>query len=85
GYNYFTFTGTAPAGTTLQFQIAANNTNSGWSYVGPDGTASTYYTAGGSVPLSLVSNRYFRYKAYLTTTNGQATPKIDDVEVNYSP
>ncbi|HWT55735.1 MAG TPA: hypothetical protein VN031_01735 [Candidatus Microsaccharimonas sp.] len=85
GYNYFTFTGTAPAGTTLQFQIAANNVGSGWSYVGPDGTASTYYTSSGKIPLSLVSNRYFRYKAYLTTTNGQVSPKIDDVEVNYSP
>lgn len=85
GYNYFTFTGSAPSGTTLQFQIAANNINSGWSYVGPDGTASTYYTTGAKIPLSLVSNRYFRYKAYLTTTNGQNTPKIDDVSVNYSP
>lgn len=85
GYNYFTFTGTAPSGTTLQFQIAANNTGSGWSYIGPDGTASTYYTAGDSVPLSIVSNRYFRYKATMTTTNGQATPRLDDTGVNYSP
>jgi hypothetical protein len=85
GYNYFTFTGTVPANTTLQFQIGANNTNSGWSYVGPDGTASTFYTTGDTVPLGIVSNRYFRYKATLTTTNGQVTPRIDDVEVNYSP
>jgi hypothetical protein len=85
GYNYFTFTGTAPAGTTLQFQVGANNINSGWSYEGPDGTAGTFYTAGDSVPLNIVSNRYFRYKATMTTTNGQATPRIDDTEVNYSP
>jgi hypothetical protein len=85
GYNYFTFTGTAPANTTLTFQIGANNTNSGWTYVGPDGTAGTSYTVGDSVPLSIVSNRYFRYKATMTTTNGQVTPRFDDTEVNYSP
>jgi hypothetical protein len=85
GYNYFTFTDNVPTNTTLTFQVAANNTNSGWTYVGPDGTAGTSYNAGGSIPLSLVGNRYFRYKATMTTTSSQVTPRIDDVEVNYSP
>jgi Tfp pilus assembly protein PilV len=85
GYNYITFTTTVPANTTLTFQVAANNTNSGWTYVGPDGTAGTTYSAGDSIPLGIVSNRYFRYKATMTTTSSQVTPRIDDVEVNYSP
>lgn len=86
GYNYITFTSTIPVGSTLQLQVAANNTNSGWSYLGPDGTAATFYTTGDSIPLSIVSNRYFRYKAFFTpTANGQQTPGLNDVEVNYSP
>ena len=84
GYNYFTFNGNVPANTTLTFQIAANNTNSSWAYVGPDGTAGTSYSVGAKIPLSIVSNRYLRYKATLTTTSSQSTPRIDDVEVNYS-
>jgi type II secretory pathway pseudopilin PulG len=86
GYNYITFGATIPGGSTLQLQVAANNTNSGWSYVGPDGTASTFYTTGDSIPLGIVSNRYFRYKVFFTpTANGQQTPALNDVEVNYSP
>lgn len=85
-FNYFNFSTNIPSGSTLQLQVAANNTNSGWSYVGPDGTSGTYYTAPGSIPLSITSNRYFRYKAYFTpTANGQQTPALNDVELNYSP
>lgn len=86
GYNYLSFNSTVPAGSTLQLQVAANNTNSGWSYIGPDGTSGTFYTTGDSIPLSIVSNRYFRYKAFFTpTSNGQQSPALNDVEVNYSP
>jgi hypothetical protein len=86
GYNYITFNSTTPAGSTLQLQVAANNTNSGWSYEGPDGTSSTFYSAGDSIPLGIVSNRYFRYKAFFTpTANGQQTSALNDVEVNYTP
>lgn len=86
GFNYFTFTNTVPGDSTLKYQIAANNTGSTWSYIGPDGTASSYFTSPGSIPLSVTSNRYFRYKAFFTpTTNGQQTPVISDVTVNYSP
>lgn len=72
------------AGTAAKFQIAANNDNATWNYVGPDGTASTYYTvAGTTISNSLDNNRYVRYKMYLSTTDTKKTPNISNVAVNY--
>lgn len=83
-FNYLTWSTTTPANTNVRFQVAANSDNSTWSYVGPDGTSATYYVAPGAIPLSIASNRYFRWKAYLSGA-AAATPVIQDVTVNYSP
>lgn len=84
-YNYITFGLTEPTDTNVTFQVAVNNDGSTWSFVGPDGTAGSNYTA----PIALRLNttgRYFRYKATLTSNPGlTATPAINDVSVNYSP
>lgn len=70
--------------TTLKFQIAANNDNTTWNYVGPDGTAGTYYTVPGSdITSSLDGNRYVRYKAYLSTTDDKYTPVLTSIGINY--
>lgn len=84
GFNYLTFTTTEPASTNIQFQVATNNDNTTWSFVGPDGTPSTFYTNPGAIPLGSVSGRYFRYKATLTGP-GTSTPTLSDASVNYSP
>lgn len=79
------FSVTTPANTTIQFQLAANNDNSTWSYVGPDGTASTYFSSTGTaIGSGLSGNRYVRYKTYLTTSNLAATPVLNDITINYS-
>lgn len=86
GYNRLLYTKTVPGDSTLKLHVAANNTNSGWNYLGPDGTSSTYFTSDNVIPLQAASGRYFRYKAYFTpTSNGQETPVLNDVSVNYSP
>lgn len=85
GWNYFTFTGLEPTNTNLQFQVATNNNNTTWNYTGPDGTATTYYESPLGLPLSLSPARYFRYKAFLSTTNSAVTPTLQDASVNYSP
>lgn len=82
-FNYMTFTTTQPASTSIRFQIAVNNDNATWNYVGPDGTAATYYTAPGALPYATVG-RYFRYKATFTATTA-ATPILQDITCNYSP
>lgn len=71
-------------GSTIKFQLAANNDNSTWNYVGPDGTANTYYTiAGTSISSVLDGKRYVRYKAFLSTTDSKQTPNLSSVSINY--
>lgn len=70
--------------TTLKFQIATNNDGGTWNFVGPDGTAGTYYTVPGTSISSVNDgNRYLRYKAYLSTTKGSKTPVLTSVSFNY--
>lgn len=82
--NSLSFTSTVPAATTLQLQIAINNDNATWNYVGPDGTPGTFYTTNGPIPLIAGDGRYLRYKAFFTG-DGTATAVLSDVEVNYAP
>lgn len=72
---------TAPAGTTLQFQAAASNSATGpFTFVGPDGTAGTFFANGASLA-QFNDNRYLKYRAVLTTSNSSVTPAIHDVTV----
>jgi prepilin-type N-terminal cleavage/methylation domain-containing protein len=74
-----------PAGeNSVKFQFASNvflGATTTWTYKGPDGATSTYYTIP-NTPLAAVHNgdRYARYKIYLSTENTTAaTPNISDV------
>lgn len=70
---------------SLKFQFAANNDNATWNFIGPDGTAETFY-ASSSVPLhtSLNNSRYLRYKAYLSTEDAGVTPELRDITIRFS-
>ncbi|HEX8187201.1 MAG TPA: MBG domain-containing protein, partial [Pyrinomonadaceae bacterium] len=82
GWGTLSWTAVTPAGTGVKFQVAASNTaGAGFNFVGPDGTAATYFTTSGA-PLSQFNGfRYLKYKAYLSTTNTTATPVLNDVTV----
>jgi hypothetical protein len=70
---------------SVQFQVAANNDNATWNFIGPDGTANTYFTSSSSsIPLSLSGNRYFRYQVYLSTQDPNTTPQLTGVSLNFS-
>lgn len=95
-FNSFTATVAKPVGTDITFQVAVasaiGNSCVGvpFDYRGPDGTASTYFSNSGTIPVLTNGNyvnpgRCFRYKAYLTTTNQNATPTLYDMTINYSP
>ncbi len=72
------------ASTTLKFQLAANNDNSTWDYIGPDGTASSYFTVPGTnVPASLSNKQFVRYKVYLSTIDTSVTPVLTSLNINY--
>lgn len=66
---------------SLRFQIATNNDNSAWNFVGPDNTENTFYSSS-SEPISAAhnNNRYLRYKVFLKTDNQNFTPTLEDVK-----
>ncbi len=70
--------------TSAKFQIAANNDNQTWQFVGPDGTSNSYYTVPGTTIHSLANNnRFIRYKIFLSTQNSSKTPVITGLNINY--
>ncbi|HTG32602.1 MAG TPA: carboxypeptidase regulatory-like domain-containing protein [Thermoanaerobaculia bacterium] len=76
---------TTPANTALRFQVAASNSNIGpFNFVGPDGTAATFFTTSGASLSQFNGNRYLEYKAYLSTTDSAVTPTLNDVTVCFS-
>lgn len=86
--NNILWQGTKPTGTVVKFQLAYENASSGpWSFVGDDGTGSSYFTPATS-DISLAINsihnyRYFRYKVFLEPASS-TTPVIDDVFINWT-
>jgi len=91
--NTIMWQGNKPSDTNVKFQIASSNSSSGpWSYFGPDGSDTTYYTpTDANMPVQINSvfhnnHRYFRYKIFLESNASQtASPRVDDVIINYSP
>jgi hypothetical protein len=74
-----------PANTTLQFQAAGSNSSTGpFNFVGPDGTAATFFTVSGASLSQFNGFRYLKYKAYLATTNTANTPTLNDVTVCFN-
>jgi len=78
------FESTIPDETQIRFQIATNNDNTTWNFIGPDGTNSTYYTtSGSSINVIHRGDRYIKYKAYLLSINQAQNPYLDSVTINY--
>ena len=70
--------------TELKFQVASNTDNLTWNYIGPDGTAATYYTVPGTnLHASHDGHQYIRYKAFLSTNDSSQTPVLTSVGINY--
>ncbi len=85
GFNYLAFSTLQPSGTSVTIQIATNNDNATWNYVGPDGTAFSQYATSSAIPLNKINGRYFRYLATLNTSSKNVTPDLLDVALTYSP
>jgi hypothetical protein len=74
--------GATPVG--FQFATAASSTGP-WNYLGPDGTANTYYSSPGAAISSANNNaEYARYMAYLTTQTATVTPAVNDVSFTFT-
>ncbi len=85
-FGTISWTATAPAGTSVKFQLASNTDNSTWSFVGPDGASGTYYTSSGQAIWSgHDGDRYLKYKAYLATADTGKTPVLYDISITCAP
>ena len=76
--------GSAPV--KFQFATAASSSPNGpWNYLGPDGTANTYYAVPGMQINSVNNNAEFaRYLLYMTTATSTVTPSVGDVSFTFT-
>jgi prepilin-type N-terminal cleavage/methylation domain-containing protein len=70
---------------SLRFQIATNSGDNTWNFIGPDGTANTFYTVS-DTPIAAVHNgdQYLQYKVFMKTVSETATPSLEDVTIEFS-
>ncbi len=84
------------ATTNVKFQAAIaspadnNCSNENYFFVGPDGTADSYFEDLGALPFDSNTDyenpgQCFKYKIYLETDNIEETPFVHSILVNYSP
>ncbi len=70
---------------SVKFQIASNNDQITWNFIGPDGTINTFYTTNGQTLNNIhTNNRYFRYKVFLKTDSSNFTPQVDDINIEFT-
>ena len=67
-----------PAQTDVKFQLAVNNDNATWNFVGPNSNPNTYFTASSTLS-DFSNNRYLRYKVFFQTDDPAASPRLDSV------
>lgn len=91
--NFYTITWSpvdqpAPVGQDsvgIQIATATSTTPTSWNFLGPDGTAATYYTVPNMTINTIHNNdRYLRYKVYLATQAATSTPSISDVAFTFT-
>lgn len=89
-YNYLDWDASTEAGSTLWFQLRTASSSGGLSsatWVGPDGTASTYYDTPPQVitlSASRTGQRYVQIRAYYTS-DGENSVSLETVTLDYQP
>jgi N-acetylneuraminic acid mutarotase len=76
---------TQPANTFLRFQLATSDVPTGpWSFVGPNGSVSAYYTTTPSTIWTGHDNhRFLRFLGDFGSYDTHATPSMEDVTIQY--
>ncbi len=89
-YNFIDWDHIEVPGASLKFQFRTSSTESNiWTatWVGPDGTGSTYYDTP-RTPIKLhegrTGSRYMQVEAFLES-DGVTTPVLEDIRINYNP
>ncbi len=73
--------------TPIRFQIATSPTSTPetWDFVGPDGTAATFYTLTTTgIYEGHNGDRYLRYRVFLSTADSQYTPQVSELAFTYT-
>ncbi|MBP9732267.1 MAG: fibronectin type III domain-containing protein [Candidatus Magasanikbacteria bacterium] len=81
---------TTPTGTSVRFQMRTSPDNNSWtSWMGPDGTNGTYFTASdGSQSMPAVlgdgeDDRWVQYQTFLTSEDAVTVPVLSSATVTY--
>ena len=70
---------------SVKYQIATNNDTETWNFLGPDGTASTFYTTSNTNISSVHnSNQFLRYKLYLSTADTSISPNVSNISFTFT-
>jgi len=75
-----------PAGTDLKLQMRGADSQENLSaaeWLGPTGTGD-YYTASGAINSALNGKRWVQYKAFLTTSDFNASAALEEVIINFT-
>lgn len=96
-FNRFQVTDYRPISTAITYQMAVADDVGGscigitYSYVGPDGTNSTFFTDSEAIPLDDDGSGFenpaqcFRYKVFFSSDDSLQTPILEEISINYSP
>ncbi len=83
-----TWNGITPTDTEVIFQLRSANQNvqlAQKSFVGPDGSLTTYYiTPGSAIYQGHGYEKWMQFKVYLFTQNTSQTPILQDVTINFN-
>jgi hypothetical protein len=84
-FGTLSLTADEPAGTAVRVQVATGPADPPTAFLGPDGTAATWYTgAEDALATTHDGDRYLRVRAELTTTDATVTPRLAGVTVTHS-
>jgi hypothetical protein len=89
-WNTISWVGTdSPPTTVIRFQLATSNDPAGpWSFSGPGGSISAYYTAPPAPPQTIWvghdNERYMKIFAQLYTLDNLVTPTLDSITIDYT-
>ncbi len=68
----------------VKFQVASNNDNTAWNFVGPDNALNTYYTLANTDLSNHNGKRYLRYRVFLSTADVSKTPNVSNVSITFT-
>lgn len=69
---------------SVKFQLAANNDQATWNFIGPDGTAGSFYTASSTLGGRFDGNRYVRYEVYMSTQDANTSPSVTSASLEFN-